>query len=521
MKHMVIVITLFLAFGCSSTSNTPLQESALGYHYFLNLKALQTDKLQVTLEIDRLDQDVVAYCFPKIVPGIYGVMNFGQYISSLEAIDDNGKPLEVRKIDENCWEISGAKRLERITYQVDDAWEEFDISQQKGFYRSAASSFKEDVFVINNNCLFGYFKGEEDWPVHLVVERPDHLYGATSLNKKKGQAAADKDIFTASDYHQLVDNPILYAVPDTTLIHLPEIEVEVACYSNSGEKLSKEIAKFIEPLLKNQSIYLGGQLPVSKYTFLIYHHFDPELNGYAGDGLEHSYSTLILYCMPKDLEILRQSTYQIASHEFFHILMPLGLHSHEIADYDFNDPKFSKHLWLYEGMTEYFTIHMPIKNGIQTLPDFVKTLERKIKAMQEYDNTIPLTELSADAMNRQDQYYNVYLKGALLNLCLDIELRELSKGAYGVQNLVFDLIQEYGRDKPFADDDLFGEIVKTTGFPKVDGFIDRYISGSDPLPLEEQLHKVGFDLDRDSGQIKTRPDLTAAQKKLRQYWINQ
>jgi predicted metalloprotease with PDZ domain len=44
----------------------------------------------------------------------------------------------------------------------------------------------------------------------------------------------------------------------------------------------------------------------------------------------------------------------VVSHEFFHIVTPLSIHSKEIQDFDYNDPKMSQHLWMYEGVTEYF-----------------------------------------------------------------------------------------------------------------------------------------------------------------------
>jgi predicted metalloprotease with PDZ domain len=56
--------------------------------------------------------------------------------------------------------------------------------------------------------------------------------------------------------------------------------------------------------------------------------------------------------MPK--EELVKSMMDVVSHEFFHIVTPLSIHSKEIQDFDYNDPKMSEHLWMYEGVTEYF-----------------------------------------------------------------------------------------------------------------------------------------------------------------------
>jgi predicted metalloprotease with PDZ domain len=41
----------------------------------------------------------------------------------------------------------------------------------------------------------------------------------------------------------------------------------------------------------------------------------------------------------------------------------LSIHSKEIQDFDYNDPKMSEHLWMYEGVTEYFANLFQINQG--------------------------------------------------------------------------------------------------------------------------------------------------------------
>lgn len=517
MKNIILYLTLLLLGACSVNKFTKENLNILKYKYKLNINTYQKDKLSVKLELDNLNEETATYCFPKIVPGIYGAMDFGQYINSIDVKDKRGKSLESKKIDKNCWEISNAKQIYSIEYEVDDTWEEFDFGiLKRGFYGSASSTFKEDVFVINPNCIFGYFRNYDNVPIEIVVNKPENFYAATSLKKTASNSNQDK--FKANSYHQLIDNPILYSLPDTSIIQLPNIEIEVACYSTTDKPISKEIANHIKPLLINQTKYLDNKLPVDRYTFILYHNLNPDENSYVADGLEHSHSSVILLYMPMDLDIIKENVYGTASHEFFHTLMPLGIHSHEIANYDFNNPKFSRHLWLYEGMTEYFTIHMPIKNGLQSISEFTDVLENKIKEMHEFDNTLSFTELSLNPMELQDEYYNVYLKGALINLCLDIKLRELSNGEYGVQELVMDLIEKYGVDNSFEDEKLFDEIISIAGFPELRTFFDKYVIQSEELPLEKILNKVGL-LFKD-GLISEPDELTTAQKTLRKSWIN-
>jgi predicted metalloprotease with PDZ domain len=89
------------------------------------------------------------------------------------------------------------------------------------------------------------------------------------------------------------------------------------------------------------------------------------------------------------------------------------------------------------------------------------------------------------------QYGNVYEKGALIGMCLDILLRDLSNGTYGTQNLMKDLSGKYGKNRSFNDEDLFNDIEKFT-YPEVGDFLRKYVGGTSPLPMADILARVGI-----------------------------
>ena len=466
------------------------------------------DELFVELTFSGNLADNSRFCLPKIIPGIYDALDYGKFVNDLEAFDDKGKDLTANRLDPNCWEINGAKNIITLKFKVDDGWEDFNFQGIRP-YRSSESHFDTSVVILNTHAVFGYFSQNENLPINISVKKPGKFYGATSLTKVK--SSNNEDQYVAPDYRTLVDSPIMYAPEDKVTLDLPGIRVDVAAYSNSKEKIAQELAENIAPLIENQVAYLGGKLPTDKYTFLIYHSQNQEDTRYFADGLEHNQSTLVLLYAPLDMEVLKKRVFNLVSHEFFHTLIPLGLHSHEIANYDFNNPAFSKHLWLYEGMTEYFTIHMPAKRNLVTMDEFIRTVKSKISGMKKYKDAIPFTKFSKNVLNMPDEYMNVYSKGPLINLCLDIELRSLSNGAYGVQNLVMDLMKKYGKDKPFNDDDLFNNIIEITGYPEVKTFVEKYIEGIDELPLKEKLQQVGLNLDIQTGKISEIKPLSESQ----------
>lgn len=464
----------------------------------------------------KMQPDTLRYYLPRIVPGIYGAMNFGQYVQGFEAFDTDGKALPVSRVDTNTWEIRGAKSLALVRYSVDDTWDDFEKNFRQDFYKSAGSMWRRDsVMVLNHNCVLGYFEGMKDMPYKVTYHRPAGFFGATALHRQDGTETSD--VFVAPSYRALVDAPVLYARPDTAVFKVANAEVLVAVYAEKPGRYAPNLAAGLRTLLEHQKDYLGGRLPVDRYAFLIYQVDSPRHGDRAGDALEHAQSSLYLF-MTEGLGSVSDMVRHIAAHEFFHIVTPLNIHSQRIEDYDFNSPKQSKHLWLYEGMTEYAAMHMPVKQGMESVEDFLNTVEEKIRQSAPFDPTLSLTAMSENALARQDQYYNVYLKGALVGLCLDVHLRNWSGGRYGTQELMRDLAKQLGPGHPFAEDELFDRIANMTDVGLRD-FFRRYVEGVEPLPLKEVFEQTGILWN--GGKLKVDPKAKDYQVQLRKWWLGQ
>ncbi len=216
---------------------------------------------------------------------------------------------------------------------------------------------------------------------------------------------------------------------------------------------------------------------------------------YSYGALEHSGSSF--YFMPeRPIEEMNQQLRDFAAHEFFHIVTPLTIHSEEIDNFDYNDPKMSQHLWLYEGVTEYFAGNMQVKYGLITPEQYLDVVREKILTAETFYDTVPFTDISKFTLTEyKEQYYNVYQKGALIGMCLDIKLRQLSEGKYGLQNLVADLSKKYGKSKPFEDAKLFDEITALTK-PEIGEFLKKYVGGPDRLPLTGNFWVSGCKIHR-------------------------
>ncbi len=482
-------LTLTALFLCLNTFAQKVSQTT-NYQFFIDLTKVQKDKLEVSLITPKILKDEVVYNLPKIVPGTYANYDFGRYISDFKAFDIAGKILTVDKLDKNSYKIKGAKSLNKITYLVDDTWDSPEIAGEYVFEPAGTNIEENKLFAINTHGFIGYFDEMKRQTYEVTFTKPKGFYGATSL--VAAESNPQNDTFITSNYNDLVDAPIMYCQPDTVVLKVGGADILISVYSPNKKATAREIGDNVKTLLEAQKEYLGGTLPIKKYAFVIV--LSDNLKGGSFGALEHSYSSF--YYLPESsAEELSQTVKDVCSHEFFHIVTPLSIHSTEIGEFDFNNPKMSKHLWMYEGMTEYAAGHMQMKYNLIDLPLYLNMLKSKINNMTErYKDNLPFTEMSVDVLEKyKDQYNNVYEKGALIGLCLDIRLRQLSGGKYGTQNLMRDLSKYYGKEKSFNDNELFDKITEVSKLPEIRQFFTKYVEGKEPLPIGETLNSVGID----------------------------
>jgi len=300
------------------------------------------------------------------------------------------------------------------------------------------------------------------------------------------------DLFATSRYAELVENPIMYAKPDFTEFKVDDMEIQIAVYSPNSKITAESITPDMKTMMTAQKHFLGKFNATKKYSVLLYlsDMSKPDAKGFG--ALEHPTATTVV--MPEMIgkDKLASELKDVVSHEFFHIVTPLTIHSQEIQNFDYNKPKMSEHLWMYEGVTEYFANLFQVNQGLITEEDFYTRMSDKIEQAKTLDDTMSFTTMSANVLVKpyKDQYLNVYQKGALIGMCLDIIIREKSKGERGILDLMQKLSNEYGVSKAFNDEELFSKITELT-YPEVGEFLKTYVSGTTPIPYETYLTKVG------------------------------
>ncbi len=477
------------------------------------MKNIQKDRFQVTLDCQTFARDTLVYHFPWIIPGTYAEANYGKFIHEFRAVDIDNQPVKFKKEGKNTFIFNDAVKLKSISYWVSATWEGPTL---RTIWPMAGTGIIEGrIFAINAGGVCGYFQGQELAPVTMKYSYPEDLYAMTVLDQNLSEPG--QTTITSTDYHELIDSPILFAYPDTSSFMVRDTEVLVGfSHENDDTRRAGELTEVLQPSMDAIARYLDS-LPASEYAYLIYYEdatalgkiidnprfLIPKVIWYVirhgiplGGALEHNKSSF--YYLPDPggdhTGDIAKTVESIAIHEFMHIMTPLNLRSQYINEWDYNEPILSKHLWLYEGVTEYMSEIIQVNGGLKSVKDFLMgSMRSKLKTGERYPFAkMSFTEMSANVLEKpyKKQYNQVYQRGAVMGMLLDIEIIRLIEGRKRLIDVMLELVDEYGPSRAMNEEDVF-DIFTAKVHPDLREFFSRYFEGNEALPYAEVFNAVG------------------------------
>lgn len=498
---------IFLVAACDSNDPQPHHSVPVSlddaFYYEVGFD-FSKDQFKVTLYVDNLSEANAAFQFAATVPGTYDIFNMGVYVTSFKAYSEDGKELHVTHNSINQWTISDPELAHKIEYKIKETWD--TPVTEHAIYRMAGTSIEDDHVLLNSFCVLGYPTGLKERDIYLKVNHPKKWGTGTALPQ------TEDGLYHATNYDTFVDSPILMGKITSTTQTIDGTEVSIITYSKNNTISASMVTNDINQVLLDAKAFLKT-LPVDRYSFLW--HFGE----YNSGALEHSYSSV--YVLKEDYPSSARKS--MAAHEFFHIVTPLNIHSEIIEDFNFATPTPSQHLWLYEGVTEWASHTMQLRNNSISLTTWLNTFRNKIITNTYYDPDFSLTDIGLECYTPKgtEEYGNIYARGAVVAALLDIKLLELSNGESGLRELILELIDTYGKDNEFSEDDFFDTLVAMT-YPEIEGFIDSYIRGTETLPIQEYFAKIGISFDPSPAltfTVNDSPTATAEQITLREKWL--
>ncbi len=468
MRKIISVLVLFISFITISQAQQK---------FYVNLNDRADDLFKVTLIPNGLTETNRVFQFASTAPGTYQTMDIGRFVRSFKTFDEGGSEIETKQINTNQWEISNPTHAKKIVYTIAETWD--TPVKTNNVYAMSGTSLENDHAVINGQAVFGYFHGKQKDVVEIKLDYPADWTLGTALKQNTS------GYLVAKDYDEIVDSPIMLGKLTKTSTKIENTTVDIYSYSKTGKITAENMLLILEDILNATNQFTDG-LPVDNYTFLF--HFE----NFSAGALEHNYSSFYVFTETELNDYLTQELKSVVAHEFYHIITPLNIHSELVRNFNFEKPVMSQHLWLYEGVTEWASDILQLRDYLINLEDYYKQLKAKLTMNDNFDQTLSLTDLSLHSTEKQDQFPNIYQKGALVAGLLDIRLLKLSEGKKGLREVINQLYKDYGTNKSFSEKDFFDEFVRRT-YPEIGDFINRYIKSTEKLPIAEYYNWLGID----------------------------
>jgi predicted metalloprotease with PDZ domain len=473
--------------------------------YRIDLMQRQAHLFQVEARFPVGGRDV-DLTLPVWTPGSYLVREFERHLQDVTADDGEGRALPVRKIDKHTWRIDarGATRV-RARYRV-YAW---DLTVR-------AAHLDDSHGFFNGATVFLYHAPLAQLPARVTVIPPKGWQVTVGLDADPAEA----NTFIARDYDELVDSPFEVGTHELVRFEAQGKPHRLAIWGRVEAPREQLRADFIKIIDAAQAVF-GDALPYDDYTFILMS--SPDQYG----GLEHARSCALL-CSPYTFAPRKkyEEFLELVSHEFFHLWNVKRIHPEALGPFDYQREAYTRSLWVMEGFTSYYDRYLLVRAGLQPPKRYLEKLGEELgkiagipgrfrQSLEEssFDAWIKLYRPDENSVNSTISYY---LKGGVVALMLDLELRARTQGQRTLDDVMRLLWRRYGAvGKGFPDDAMQGIVEEAAGI-QVGTFFDRYVRGRDELDLAPLLRTVGLTVSAasdDEEEQKTPPAWLGCQLK--------
>jgi predicted metalloprotease with PDZ domain len=443
---------------------------------------------EVRMDVPALrGREVADLVFPAWAPGSYLVRDFVRHVYRLTITDHRGRTLPARRLDKGRWRVRTGGHPFTVRYRV------------FAFEQSVRTSFLDDSHAYwNGTSMFFFVEGELARPCRVVVAPPagSGWHVDTALPPVRGQRLT----FAASDFDELCDSPFEVGTHQRHAFRVGRAQFELALYGRTNADVPRLVDVLRRVVAATGKIF-GGRFPFDRYLFIV--HALPVGSG----GLEHRASvTMDISGLQFEDETGYHKFADLAAHEFFHAWNVKRLRDAVLGPFDYERENYTRLLWLHEGFTDYLANIIIFRAGVTKEKHVWKWISDDWPkyANRPGRNETPLTELSFEAWiklykpaeNHVNRAVSYYEKGLWVAMALDLTLRLRTGGKSGLPELFRALWDDLrGRDWVVTEADVrtaARDLAGPRAGREIDAFFDRYINGTDELPLPALLRRAGL-----------------------------
>ncbi len=473
---------------CADTEN----RTTAVLQYSVSMADPSTHYFHVELNCSGWDKDTMDFKMPRWSPGYYQLMDYAREVVSISALDKDNKPLAVRKLNGNTWQVVVRKGTPfSLSYEV------------KGDKKFVANSFLDSTHAyIIPEATFMYIDQRINTPasVRIILNKLwDKI--ATSLDPVPGST----NEFFSPDFDILYDSPILIG----NLDELPHFYVNGTEHRFIGYKTgSFDREKFISNLQKavQAGVDIIGEVPYKRYTFIAIgpgrggiEHLNNTTVSFEGDGLDNPER------MNRMLNFL--------AHEYFHNYNVKRIRPFELGPFDYDKENKTNLLWVSEGLTVYYEYLIVKRAGLINEEVFFRNLEGSINAFENspgrsYQSLTQASFItwSEGPFGRQGEdaskSISYYDKGPIVGLILDFAIRQATMNKKSLDDVMRLLYLKYYKklQRGFTDAE-FQQACETTAGRSLNLEFE-YVYTTREIDYFKYLSYAGLKIEETAIQVK-------------------
>jgi predicted metalloprotease with PDZ domain len=483
MKKLSLAIGLFFA----AFSLKAQQEIS----YELSFPNAIHHEAEISMSIPNVPAGALKVRMSRSSPGRYATHEFGKNVYHFQAFDEQGKKLTVYQPAGDEYTIPNPSKTVKITYTLFGNWID-------GTY----AGFDETHAHMNIPATFAFPVGMDN------RGRTVKFNGIAKHNWKVATQLKplQNGTYYAPNFQYFMDSPIELAPYLTASWTIKNTDgktqtIHIVSHSKDDQKTIDNYANMIKKMVDEQ-IAVWGELPNFDYgNYYFLHDVYPD---YAGDGMEHRNSTVIVQRTPK-IAGYEANLLGTFSHEFFHSWNVERLRPKTLEPFNFEHSNVSNELWFAEGFTQYYGNLILTRAGFKSQDNAAQTFNGIISTVLNSPGAANFSPIAAsryavfadagvaiDLTNKTNIFTSYYTYGASVALALDLRLR--AEFRLTLDDYMRALWKAYGKPEvPYTVPDLEKTLASLTKNPAfATDFFKKYVYGTEKNDYAKLLLNAGF-----------------------------
>lgn len=482
MKSQPILLCLTALFvgacfvvGCNSKqqdANTSTNQDTLRYSVQISAENKRLAKVSASFRL----REPLIMMFTNSTPELPDGQ--AKFVQDLAVTDENGKPISVTYKGDGDWNVDASTGdLVRITYSVRLDHDKYEWA---GGPDEAAYITDDGVYYAGGSLFIVPGNKVENAVIDFAV--PDAWRVSTPWQKMPG--GKPNQFFAKQVGRDMLRNCVLLGTHTEEHITVGDFELRLAVGQNMGYA-KQLLVDAATPLVASYLKMFGAAPRATSYLVVVN-------KGSMNDGEAFSGSFSIL---TKD-SITKENNAVWAhglAHELFHLWNGISIVPEKQEE------------WFKEGCTDYMTIVWLRRLGLIDETMLFKKLENVSRKYllagllhrimnQNAEKPAPVPSLRQAGENKGANRLLIYGGGALAAFMLDVQMREATGGAKGIDELLQAMHKEFGSNsKKYTMNDI-NRIASNLAGKDCTPFFKNYIEGTQALTIEPMLEALGLQM---------------------------